>query len=44
MFFDSWLGLLRVLVTGAAAYAALIVLLRISGKRTLGKMNASISW
>lgn len=40
MFFDSWLGLLRVLVTGAAAYAALIVLLRISGKRTLGKMNA----
>lgn len=40
MFFDSWLGLLRVLIIGAAAYAALIGLLRISGKRTLGKMNA----
>jgi uncharacterized membrane protein YcaP (DUF421 family) len=40
VFFDSWLGLLRVVIIGAAAYAALIVLLRISGKRTLGKMNA----
>lgn len=40
MFFESWLGLLRVALIGAAAYAALVLLLRISGKRTLGKMNA----
>lgn len=40
MFFDGWLGLLRVLVVGSCAYLALIVLLRISGKRTLAKLNA----
>ncbi len=40
MFFDSWFGLLRVVVVGALAYAALVVLLRISGKRTLAKLNA----
>jgi uncharacterized membrane protein YcaP (DUF421 family) len=40
MFFDSWFGLLRVVVTGTATYAALICMLRISGKRTLSKMNA----
>ena len=40
MFFDDWNGLLRVLVVGATAYAALIVLLRLSGKRTLTKLNA----
>jgi uncharacterized membrane protein YcaP (DUF421 family) len=40
MFFDNWLGLLRVLVVGVLAYLALIVLLRVSGKRTLSKMNA----
>jgi uncharacterized membrane protein YcaP (DUF421 family) len=40
MFFDGWQGLLRVVVVGAAAYAALIALLRISGKRTLAKLNA----
>ena len=40
MFFDNWFGLLRVLVVGALAYLALIVLLRVSGKRTLSKMNA----
>ena len=40
MFFDSWFGLLRVLVIGTATYAALIFMLRISGKRTLSKMNA----
>ncbi|AJE48395.1 DUF421 domain-containing protein [Celeribacter indicus] len=39
-FFDSWSGVLRVLVIGTAAYAALILMLRTSGKRTLGKMNA----
>ena len=40
IFFDSWQGLLRVLIVGIAAYAALIVMLRSSGKRTLSKMNA----
>ncbi|MBY8851878.1 hypothetical protein K7G98_27780 [Saccharothrix sp. MB29] len=40
MFFDSWDGLLRVVVVGVCAYAALVVLLRLSGKRTLAKMNA----
>jgi uncharacterized membrane protein YcaP (DUF421 family) len=40
MFFDSWTGLGRVLVVGLLAYIALIAILRISGKRTLAKMNA----
>ena len=39
MFFDSWEGLLRVLIMGTLTYIALIVLLRASGKRTLSKMN-----
>ena len=40
MFFESWQGLLRTLVVGVLAYAALVLLLRISGKRTLSKMNS----
>lgn len=40
MFFESWYGLLRVLVVGTIAYAALVLLLRVSGKRTLAKLNA----
>lgn len=40
IFFDGWPGLLRTLVIGLLAYAALVVLLRISGKRTLAKLNA----
>lgn len=40
MFFVSWNGLLRVVVVGLCAYTALVLLLRLSGKRTLGKMNA----
>lgn len=40
MFFNSWDALLRVLIVGALAYAALVLILRISGKRTLSKMNA----
>lgn len=40
MWFDSWAEILRVLIIGAVAYAALVVLLRISGKRTLGQLNA----
>jgi uncharacterized membrane protein YcaP (DUF421 family) len=40
MFFDSWMGLLRTVIVGICAYAGLLILVRISGKRTLSKMNA----
>jgi uncharacterized membrane protein YcaP (DUF421 family) len=40
LFFDSWDSLLRVVVVGVLAYVSLVVLLRISGRRTLSKMNA----
>lgn len=40
MIFDSWGGLGRVLLVGALAYVALVVILRVSGKRTLTKLNA----
>ena len=38
--FGSWSGLLRVVVVGLLAYVALVGLLRVSGKRTLSKLNA----
>ncbi len=40
MYFDGWQGILRVVLVGVPAYFALVMLLRISGKRTLSKMNA----
>ena len=40
MLFDDISGLLRILIVGVVAYAALVTFLRISGKRTLSKMNA----
>ena len=40
MLFDGWGPLVRTLVVGVLSYASLIVLLRVSGKRTLSKMNA----
>ncbi|HEV7251743.1 MAG TPA: YetF domain-containing protein [Mesorhizobium sp.] len=40
MFFDSWSDLGRVLVVGTLAYVSLVLILRISGKRTLSKLNA----
>jgi uncharacterized membrane protein YcaP (DUF421 family) len=40
MWFDGWSDVGRVLAMGSMAYAALVVLLRLSGKRTLSKMNA----
>jgi uncharacterized membrane protein YcaP (DUF421 family) len=40
MLFDSWAGLGRVLLVGILAYVALVLLLRISGKRTLSKLSA----
>jgi len=36
----SWMDLVRVVAVGAPAYLALLVLLGISGKRTLSKLNA----
>ena len=40
MFFNGWFPLLRTTVVGILAYVGLVVFLRISGKRTLAKMNA----
>ena len=40
IFYDGWQGLARILVIGVLAYISLILCLRISGKRTLAKMNA----
>jgi uncharacterized membrane protein YcaP (DUF421 family) len=40
MFFQGWFGLLRTLIVGILAYVVLVVFLRISGLRTLSKMNA----
>jgi uncharacterized membrane protein YcaP (DUF421 family) len=38
--FDGWSGVVRVLIIAPAAYAALVLILRLSGKRTLSKLNA----
>ncbi len=40
MFVENWYGLLRILIVAPLAYIGLVVLLRISGKRTLAKLNA----
>ncbi len=40
MIFDSWQGLARVAVVGTLAYVSLVLILRVSGKRTLSKLNA----
>ncbi|EQB10906.1 DUF421 domain-containing protein [Sphingobium lactosutens] len=40
MFFDSLHGLLRVLIISLLAYAWLVFVLRLSGKRSLAKLNA----
>jgi len=40
MLFDTWFGPVRIVVVGTAAYAALVLILRVSGKRTLAKLNA----
>jgi uncharacterized membrane protein YcaP (DUF421 family) len=40
LFFTGWADLGRVIVVGLLAYTALVVFLRISGKRTLTKLNA----
>lgn len=40
LFFSGWSGLWRTVVLGVLSYLFLILFLRISGKRTLSKMNA----
>lgn len=40
LFFDGWSGVGRTLLIGVLAYIAVVVFLRISGLRTLSKMNA----
>jgi uncharacterized membrane protein YcaP (DUF421 family) len=40
MWFDSWSDIARVLAVGTAAYATVVVVLRLTGKRTLSKLNA----
>ena len=40
MWFDGWSDILRVALVGGAAYLTLLVVLRVSGKRTLAKLNA----
>jgi uncharacterized membrane protein YcaP (DUF421 family) len=40
MLFDGWMALGRTLLVGVLAYLALVFMLRVSGKRTLSKMNS----
>ena len=40
MFFQGWPGIVRTLVVGTLAYVALVLTLRVSGNRTLSKLNA----
>ncbi len=40
MWFDSWSDVVRIVLVGGCAYGLLVVLLRVSGKRTLAKLNA----
>lgn len=40
MFFDGWENIYRVAVVGLLAYFGLVVMLRVSGNRTLSKMNS----
>lgn len=40
MFFQGWEGIARTIAVGVLAYVCLVLFLRISGKRTLAKLNA----
>ena len=40
LFFNGWLPLLRIVIVGVVTYIAMLMLLRVSGKRTLSRMNA----
>lgn len=39
-FFDGWTPIVRTIVVGVSMYVALVVFLRVSGSRSLSKMNA----
>lgn len=40
MLFQGWSGIVRTILVGTLAYAFLVLSLRVSGKRTLAKLNA----
>lgn len=40
MFFDTGSDLIRILIIGVLTYGAVVVILRLSGKRTLSQLNA----
>jgi uncharacterized membrane protein YcaP (DUF421 family) len=40
IFFDNWDTILRTIIAAVVAYGGLVLFLRISGKRTLAKLNA----
>lgn len=40
IFFDTWESIFRTFIITLLAYFSLLILLRVSGKRTLSKMNA----
>ncbi|MDQ3366816.1 MAG: DUF421 domain-containing protein [Myxococcota bacterium] len=40
MWFESWSSVLRVVISTGLGYVGLVLLLRVSGKRTLTKLNA----
>ena len=40
MLFQNWTGIVRTFVVGSLAYVTLVLFLRVSGKRTLAKLNA----
>jgi len=40
MLFQNWEGIVRTILVGVLAYLTLVLFLRISGKRTLAKLNA----
>lgn len=40
LFYQGWSGMVRTVIVGMMAYVVLVLFLRISGKRTLAKLNA----
>ncbi len=40
MLFQGWSGIVRTILVGTLAYGFLVLSLRVSGKRTLAKLNA----
>ncbi|MFC7678900.1 DUF421 domain-containing protein [Paenibacillus sp. GCM10028914] len=40
MFFNTWSDLFRIIIIGIISYISLILMVRLSGKRTLSQMNA----